>query len=103
MQAKKAQEISVLDLKNINNAVADYFIICSGNSQTQLKAIAEGIVETAYKQLGERPWKQEGLNAQEWILIDYVNVVVHIFHNTKRAFYMLDTLWADAAVTRIAS
>ena len=103
MQAKKAQDISILNLKNINNAVADYFIICSGYANRQVEAIADAIVETTYRKTKERPWHQEGLTAQEWILIDYVNVVVHIFHKEKRAYYMLDTLWGDAAVTRIAS
>ncbi len=103
MQAKKAQDISILNLKNINNAVADYFVICSGYTKRQVKTIAGAIVETTYSQTKEHPWQQEGLTAQEWILIDYGNVAVHVFHKEKRAYYMLDTLWGDAAVTRIAS
>ena len=78
MQAQKAQDISILNLKSIHNAVADYFIICSGNVKRQVEAIAAAIIETTYRQTGEHPWKQEGLTAQEWILLDYVNVVVHI-------------------------
>lgn len=101
MKAKKAQDIRMLNLKDINNDVADYFIICSGNSKRQLEAIAEAIIKTIHQKTGEHPWKQEGLTTKEWILIDYVNVVVHIFCSEKRAYYMLDTLWGDAAVTRI--
>ena len=103
MQAKKAQDISIIHLKDIHHAIADYFILCSGNTPRQVEAIADAIVEATYRQTGENPWKQEGLTAQGWILLDYVNIVVHIFHHEKRAYYMLDTLWGDAAVTRIAS
>ena len=103
MQAKKAQDITLLDLKKIQHAVADYFIICSGSAQRQVEAIADGIVEATYQQAGERPWKQEGLAVREWILLDYGNVVVHVFHQQKRPYYMLDTLWGDAVITHITS
>ena len=103
MQDKKAQDISILNLKKISHAVADYFIICSGQAQRQVEAIADGIIEATYQQAGERPWKQEGLAVREWVLLDYGNVVVHVFHHEKRPYYMLDTLWGDAAVTHVAS
>ncbi|XWN34684.1 MAG: ribosome silencing factor [Roseivirga sp.] len=101
MQAKKAQDISLLNLKHIDGAVAEYFIICSGRAKSQVEAIAEAIVETSYQHAGQRPWKQEGWAAKEWILVDYVNVVVHIFHADKRPFYALDTLWGDASTVYI--
>ncbi len=101
MRAKKAQDISILDLKHIRNAITDCFIICSGNTQRQVETIAEAIVETTYRQTGEHPWRQEGLGTQGWILIDYVNVVVHVFCPEKRVFYALEALWGDAAVTHI--
>jgi len=98
MQAKKAEEINIFNLKHIGNAAADYFIICSGHATTQVEAIAEAIIGTAYQRTGEYPWQQEGLAAKEWVLIDYVNVIAHIFYNKTRAFYTLDTLWGDALI-----
>ena len=103
IQAKKALDISILHLKGINNAIADYFIVCSGHATSQVAAIADSIIEATYKQTGEYPWKQEGLTTKEWILIDYANVVAHVFQHEKRAIYRLDTLWGDVATTRIAS
>ena len=91
MQAKKAQDISLLNLKHVDGAVAEHFIICSGRAKSQVEAIAEAVVEKSYEQTGQRPWKQEGWAAKEWILVDYVNIVVHVFHTDKRPFYALDT------------
>ena len=102
MKAKKAYEINVLNLKHISNAVADYFVICSGDATTQIEAITSAIVKTTHQQIGVYPWKQEGLLTKEWVLIDYVNIVVHIFHNETRKFYMLDTLWGDNLTNHIA-
>ncbi|MCG8340975.1 MAG: ribosome silencing factor [Cytophagales bacterium] len=101
MQEKKAQAITVVDLRNINNAVVDYFVICSGTSGKQVEAIADSIAEEVYKKTKENPWKQEGRDSKEWILLDYIDVVAHIFHTHKRAFYALDTLWGDAEITHI--
>jgi ribosome-associated protein len=99
MQDKKAQDISVLNLKKTGSAVASYFILCTGQATTQIEAIAEGIMEAADKKSGQRPWRKEGFTNREWILIDYVDVVVHIFHRDKRELYALDTLWGDAEIT----
>lgn len=99
MQDKKAQDISVLNLEKIGSAVADYFILCTGQASTQIEAIAENVIELGYKKAGQRPWKQEGFANKEWILIDYVNVVVHIFQREKRDLYALDMLWGDAEIT----
>ena len=99
MQDKKALEITVLDLREVKNAVADYFVLCSGNSDTQLDAISDAIEEVVFKNSKQDPWKREGKNNKEWILIDYVNVVAHVFKKDKRQFYALEELWGDAKIS----
>jgi ribosome-associated protein len=101
MLEKKALDISVLDLREIKHAVADFFIICSGNSDTQIDAISESVQQTVKKATGQFPWKKEGFQNKEWILVDYVDVVVHIFTTERRAFYGLEELWADAKINSI--
>lgn len=103
MQEKKASNIVVLDLRTAKNAVADFFVICSGNSARQLGAIAEAIDETVYKTMKENPWHFEGKNNKEWVLLDYITVVAHIFQNEKRSYYTLEELWGDAKITQIES
>jgi len=93
---KKGQNIKVLDLRNIENAVCDYFIICEGNSNTQVDSIADSVEDTVKKNLNQRPYRSEGWENALWILIDYVNVVVHVFEKETRYFYNLESLWADA-------
>ena len=101
MQEKKAIDIVVMDLRKVKNAVADFFVICSGGSDKQLDAIATGVDEEVYKTLKENPWHSEGKNNKEWVLIDYIDVVVHIFQKEKRAFFALERLWGDAKITEI--
>jgi len=101
MQEKKATEIAVMDLRSVKNAVADFFIVCSGNSDKQLDAIADSIKEEVRKGLKEDPWHSEGKNNKEWMLLDYTNVVAHIFRRDKRTFYSLEKLWGDAKITEI--
>jgi len=101
MQEKKASDITVMDLRNVKNSVADYFVICTGNSDTQLDAIYESVDDEVYKVFKESPWHSEGRENKEWILLDYSNVVVHIFQNEKRKFFSLETLWGDAIITNI--
>lgn len=101
MLDKKALDVTVLDLKDIKHAVADYFIICSGNSDTQVDAISDAVEGMVKKQTLQSPWKREGFKEKEWILIDYVDVVVHIFSKEKRTFYGLEELWADAKITSV--
>ena len=96
IQEKKGRNIISLDLRSIENAVADFFIICHGTSRPQIEAIADGVVETVDKELGIDPWHKEGSENAEWILLDYVDVVVHIFEESRRDFYKLEALWADA-------
>ncbi|MDH5608075.1 MAG: ribosome silencing factor [Cyclobacteriaceae bacterium] len=101
MLEKKASDVVVLDLRGIKHAIADYFVICSGNSDTQIEAISDSIEEQVRKSSKQKPWKREGFQNREWILIDYVDVVAHVFTEEKRAFYGLEDLWADAKITLI--
>ena len=91
-----------MNLTDIHNRVCDYFIICQADSNTQVNAIAGSVEEMVKKQTGERPYRKEGFENAEWILVDYVTVVVHIFQTEVRNFYNLESLWADAEVTQIA-
>ncbi len=95
---KKGENIVTLDLRNIQDAVTDFFIITDAESTTQVKAIAENIIRHVHEQLLEKPWHQEGFTNAEWILIDYVNVVIHVFLKPVRHFYQLEELWSDATV-----
>lgn len=103
MQDKKASDIIVLNLKELKNAVADYFIICSANSDTQLEAVARSVEEEVEKVTGESPWQTEGRTNREWVLLDYVDVVVHVFLRDRRKFYALEELWGDANISYIES
>jgi len=101
MQENKAKDIVVLDLRGITSAVTDFFVICSGESSTQVEGISNSVTRHTRKELEERPWHQEGKTNSEWILLDYVNVVAHIFYKDARSFYDLEDLWADAKRTNI--
>lgn len=101
MQEKKAADIVVMDLRRVKNAVADFFVICSGNSDKQLDAIADSVDDEVYKALKENPWHTEGKNNKEWMLLDYIDVVVHVFRKDKREFYALERLWGDADIVEI--
>lgn len=96
IQDKKGENIVSLDLRKIHEAVADYFIICEADNKTQVRAIAEYMEKQTEEVLGEKPWHREGLQNMEWVLIDYVSTVVHIFHKDIRQFYQLEELWSDA-------
>ncbi len=97
----KGDNISILDLRNIENTVCDYFIICEGNSNTQVNAISGSVQKMVSKALKDKPWHVEGESNAEWILIDYVNVVVHIFQKQVREFYDIESLWGDAKITSV--
>jgi ribosome-associated protein len=103
MQEKKASDIVVMDLRRIKNAVADFFVICSGNSDKQLDAISDSIDAEVFKKFQENPWHTEGKNNKEWMLLDYINVVAHVFRKDRREFYALERLWGDADITEIDS
>ena len=100
MLEKKANDVVVLDLRQVKGAVADFFVIGTGTSDTQLDAIAESVEKEAREQGGERPWHREGIQQKEWILLDYVTVVAHIFLPEQREFFSLEELWGDAVITR---
>jgi ribosome-associated protein len=101
MQENKAKDIVVLDLREIDSAVCDFFVICSGDSSTQVDGISSSVVRYTRKELSEKPWRTEGKNNSEWVLIDYVSVVAHVFYKETREFYDLEDLWADAKRTDI--
>ena len=98
IQEKKAERIVSLDLKKIPEAVTDFFIICEANNPIQLKAIGDFVEEEVKNKCGEKPYKHEGRQGEQWILIDYVNVVVHIMLPEPRKFYKLEEMWSDATM-----
>lgn len=99
IQNKKGKSITHLDLAGLENTSTDHYIICQGGSNTQVRAIADGIEKDVFEQLGERPQRKEGYQYQEWIILDYFNIVVHVFMPEKREFYKLEELWSDAKMT----
>ena len=103
MQEKKAKEIVSLDLRNLKNSVADFFIVCHADSKTHTDAIARSVEDFVNKKIGEDPFHKEGMSTSEWILLDYLSVVVHIFQKEKRDYYGIERLWADAEIQQIAS
>ena len=96
MEAVKGKEIVTLDLREINTAVTDYFVICHAPSKTQVDAIADKVEEVVFEKTRTKPYHVEGRDNTEWILIDFVDVVVHVFLESKREYYKLEELWADA-------
>lgn len=103
MQEKKASDIVIINLKSLKNAVSDYFVIASASSDTQLDAIATSIEEEVFKAIKQNPWQSEGRVNKEWVLLDYVDVVAHIFLKDKREFYALEELWGDASIQHVES
>lgn len=101
IQEVKGKDIAILNLSSIENAVCNYFIICTGDSSTQVSSIASSIDKMTRKNMQEKPWHREGSTNSEWILLDYVNVVVHVFYRETREFYNIEGLWADAERTDI--
>lgn len=99
--AKKARDVLVMDMRDVSG-IADYFVICTGDSDLQIKALADVVKEWIRERFDERPWHTEGKDYYQWVLIDYVDVVVHIFNDEKRAFYDLERLWGDAPSERVA-
>jgi ribosome-associated protein len=100
MQEKKGLDIVKLDLRSIPNSITDFFIICSANSEPQVDAISQSVDEQVSKKFQENPWHKEGIQNKEWILLDYVNVVVHVFKKDRREFYDIESLWGDAISTK---
>jgi ribosome-associated protein len=98
IQEKKGEHIVSLDLRKINEAVSDFFIICEAGSQPQVRAIAEHVENRVKENCGENPYRHEGYSNLQWVLIDYVNVVVHVMLPENRKFYRLEEMWSDASV-----
>jgi len=101
IQEKKGVEITLLDLRKVPNAITDYFILCTGNSNTHIDSVAQSIEDEVKKDVGDRPWQQEGKTNREWILLDYSSVVVHVFKKEARERYNLEGLWGDAKITNL--
>lgn len=101
IQEKKGQDIVIADLSHIDGAIAKSFVICQGNSPSQVEAIAESISEVCRKELKEKPVGVNGLGANQWVAIDFVDVLAHIFVPELRTFYDLENLWEDAKLTRL--
>ncbi|MCE5250713.1 ribosome silencing factor [bacterium] len=97
---KKGEDIVVLDLRNITS-VSDFFIIATGNSSVHVKAIADEVREKLKNNYSIKPWHVEGYEAQKWILLDYVDIVVHVFDAGTRTYYSIEKLWDDAGVRKI--
>lgn len=102
MKEKKGKNITIINLTKLENRVADYFVICDADSNTHVKAIADSVEEGVIKHSKEKPYHSEGYQNSEWILIDYVNIVAHIFLRDSREFYNMEGLWADGEFTQIA-
>ncbi|MFA9290003.1 MAG: ribosome silencing factor [Solirubrobacteraceae bacterium] len=92
----KGENLVILDLSKLENSISDYFVICEGNSNTQVTAIANSIRKNVSKILKEKPFKEEGADTANWILLDYTNIIVHVFQKPTRLFYRLDDFWKDA-------
>ena len=101
IQEVKGIDTAILDLKKIETAVCKYFVICSGTSNTHVSSIADSIKKIVSKKIQEKPWHIEGLNTSEWVLLDYSDIVVHVFQEQTREFYRLEDLWGDAEIRKI--
>ena len=99
----KGLDVSILDLRDIENTVCRYFVVCTGSSNTHVNAIVSAIKKTVSKELKEKPFHTEGNENAEWVLIDYINVVVHVFQKQIREYYNIEELWGDAKTTKVAS
>ena len=97
----KGKDITILDLKNIETAVCKYFVICSGTSNTHVSSVSDNVRKFVAKEMQEKPWNTEGQSTSEWILLDYSDIVVHVFQEKTRAFYTLEDLWGDAEIRNI--
>lgn len=100
LRKRKAQDIVILDVSELTT-LTDYFVVCSGNSDTQIKAIADSVEEELLEKADEKAWKKEGLQARSWIILDFINTVVHVMSREKREFYNIEQMWNDAKITYI--
>jgi len=103
IEGKKGEQIVLLDLRKINEAVADFFIICEAGNQPQIRAITDHVMDQVADRCAEKPYRQEGQKQMQWVLIDYVNVVVHVITPELRRFYKLEEMWSDAGFTEVGA
>ena len=103
MKENKANDIVVLDLRNLESAVCDYFVLCSGDSTTHVDGISNSVTRFVRKSIQEKPWHVEGKTNSDWVLLDYINVIGHVFYKDSRGFYDIEELWSDADRTNIPS
>ena len=103
IQRKKGIDIIKIDLTKINHSECNYFIICHGTSTTQVDAIAHSVEDTVEEMVGESAWHKDGYRNSIWVLLDYADIMVHVFHQESRTFYNLENLWADATIETIKS
>lgn len=103
LQDRKAKDIKLMDLRGISSAVSDFFIVCHGESTTQVEGLARNVEQEVEKETGEIPAHIEGTKNAQWVLIDYISVVVHIFQPEQRSYYGIERLWADAEIRDIES
>ena len=101
LEDKKGLDIVYIDFSKVSNTVAQYFVICHGTSNVHVASLADGVIEKLGREMGEKPWNREGMENAEWILLDYADVVVHLFQENTRNFYNLESLWADMEVHRV--
>ena len=97
---RKAEDVTVIDIRGVTT-LADYFVVCHANADVQIKAIADNVLDKTREDLGEKAWRKEGLETRRWVVLDYVNVVVHIFMKDQREFYKLENMWNDAEITHL--
>ena len=100
IQNKNGRDVTLLDMKDVENSICDYFVICHGTSTTHVDAISDSVEQKVKEDIQEKPYRKEGQNNLTWVLMDYENVVVHIFQEEYRNFYNLEDLWADAKVKK---
>lgn len=99
MLSKKANDVTIMNLQKIDNTICEYFVVCHGNSFSQIQTLRDTIIDEVRKAINEKPWHIEGSGSSEWLLIDYQNVIVHIFLEQARQYYRIEDLWADAEFT----
>jgi len=101
IEDKKGEGITIIDLKNVGDAIADYFIICEADNKPQVRAIGENIAYHVKTELAEMPLSIEGMQNLEWVLVDFFDIVVHVFYHEKRAFYNIEELWSDGNIEHL--
>jgi ribosome-associated protein len=98
LSGKKGENIVLLDIRKVTT-LADYFVLCTGLSENHIKTLAEEVIDVCRDELGEKPWRKEGLDTRRWVVLDFVDVVVHIFREETRNFYGIERMWSDADIT----